>query len=84
LDNSNIAWRLAFTGGSVTALQSAASAGLGVAAIGRNHVPADCVVLDQGLPKLPEGKVTLLTALSDPIRSALIAAFSLEVGGNPG
>ena len=79
LEHANIGWRLAFTGGSVAALQSAASAGLGVAAIGRNQVPADCVVLDQALPVLPASKITLLTALSDPMRSAVATAFSMEV-----
>lgn len=76
LEDANIGWRLAFSGGSVAALQSAASAGLGVAAIGQNQVPADCVVLDQGLPALPASKITLLTTLNDPLRSAVAAAFS--------
>lgn len=80
LESANIGWRLAFSGGSVAALQSAASAGLGVAAIGRNQVPADCVVLDQSLPTLPASKITLLTALSDPLRSAVAAAFLVGHG----
>jgi DNA-binding transcriptional LysR family regulator len=82
LEGSNIAWRLAFTGGSVTALQSAASAGLGIAAIGRNQVPADCVVLDRthGLPELPTSRITLLTRLNNPLRSAIATAFSAEAG----
>lgn len=79
LDQASIGWRLAFSGGSVAALQSAASAGLGVAAIGRNQVPADCIILDQGLPELPASKITLLTTLSDPMRSAVAAAFAVGV-----
>lgn len=79
LDQASIGWRLAFSGGSVAALQSAASAGLGVAAIGRNQVPADCIILDHGLPELPASKITLLTTLSDPMRSAVAAAFAVGV-----
>ncbi|ESZ26376.1 MULTISPECIES: LysR family transcriptional regulator [unclassified Mesorhizobium] len=80
LDGSNTAWRLAFTGGSVTALQSAASAGLGVAAIGQSQVPADCVILNRshGLPDLPASRITLLTRLSNPLRGAIAAAFATD------
>jgi DNA-binding transcriptional LysR family regulator len=80
LEARNIAWRLAFTGGSVAALQSAASAGLGVAAMGRRQVPADCMILDetQGLPDLPASRITLLTRLSSPLRSAIATAFAAD------
>jgi DNA-binding transcriptional LysR family regulator len=74
LDTAGIAWRLAFQGGSVMALQAAVRAGLGVGAMGARHIPEGCIV-DESLPELPVNHVMLHTRLDGPTRRVLSAAF---------
>jgi DNA-binding transcriptional LysR family regulator len=78
LDEAGLAWRFAFLGGSVMALQAALQAGLGVGVLGGRHVPPGSSVLDDGagLPTLPVGHVIMLTRLTGGTRKALAAAFS--------
>jgi DNA-binding transcriptional LysR family regulator len=74
LDEQGLPWRIVFQGGSVTALQAAVEAGLGVTAVGRAHVPARCTVLDD-LPVMPASRVVMHTRLPGPMRDILRASF---------
>ncbi|HEX2529156.1 MAG TPA: LysR substrate-binding domain-containing protein [Geminicoccus sp.] len=74
LDERGLPWRIVFQGGSVTALQAAVEAGLGVTAVGRTHVPSRCAVLDD-LPVMPASRVVMHTRLPAPMRDTLRAAF---------
>lgn len=75
LDGAGLSWRYAFLGGSVSAMQAAVQAGLGIAAFGLRHLPAGCAAIDRDLPPLPTNSVVLLTRLDEPIRRILAAAF---------
>lgn len=75
LDAAGLPWRYAFLGGSVTALQAAVRAGLGVGAFGRRHLPEGCTPLDEDLPPLPTGSVVLHCRLDAETRRVLAAAF---------
>lgn len=75
LDAAGLPWRYAFLGGSVSALQAAVMAGLGVGAFGRRHLPDGCVPLDQALPSLPTGNVVLHCRLDGETRRVLATAF---------
>ena len=75
LDGSGLPWRYAFLGGSVSALQAAVRAGLGVGVFGRRHLPEGCMPLDTGLPSLPTGNVVLHCRLDGETRRVLAAAF---------
>lgn len=75
LDAAGLPWRYAFLGGSVTALQAAIQAGLGIGAFGRRHLPKGCIPLDQDLPPLPIGSVVLHCRLDAETRRVLAAAF---------
>ena len=75
LDEHGLPWRIVFQGGSVSALQAAVEAGLGITVVGRTQVPASCTML-QGLPPLPASRVVLQTRLPSPQRDALRRAFS--------
>lgn len=73
LEEAGLAWRIAFLGGSVSALIAAMRAGLGVAPIGASHLPDGGVRLD-GLPALPRDRIVLHTRLEDPTRRLLVSA----------
>lgn len=75
LDAAGRPWRQAFLGGSVSALQAAVAAGLGIGTFGRRHLPEGCVAVDHGLPPLPTGRVVLLSRLDEPTRRILASAF---------
>ncbi|MBX9931169.1 MAG: LysR family transcriptional regulator [Methylobacterium sp.] len=76
LDAAGLPWRYAFLGGSVSALQAAVQAGLGIAAFGRRHLPGGCASPDRDLPHLPTGQVVLHSRLDGPTRRILAAAFA--------
>ncbi|ODP35712.1 LysR family transcriptional regulator [Pandoraea sp. ISTKB] len=76
LDAAGVAWTEAFVGGGVNTVGAAASAGLGVAALGRRVAPRGTVDLSSrlGLPALPSRDVVLYTSLRDPqVKGALHA-----------
>ncbi|MBM3599972.1 MAG: LysR family transcriptional regulator [Alphaproteobacteria bacterium] len=77
LEATGLAWRAAFIGGSVLALQAAVAAGFGIAPLGRRHVPAEGIVLseDHGLPALPAGRVVMLTRLSGEVPRRIATCF---------
>lgn len=75
-----IAWREAFVGTGVAAVQAAVSAGLGVACLGAKNVPADCKELTRsGLPALPSTEIVVHSRTPTPesslVMSAIAAAF---------
>ncbi|ADH87579.1 transcriptional regulator, LysR family [Ancylobacter novellus DSM 506] len=80
LDAAGIAWREAFTGGSVSSVAAAVAAGLAVAPMAAHLAPAGSVDVGPalGLPALPSAKVMLIARAADaPTRAALceLAAF---------
>jgi DNA-binding transcriptional LysR family regulator len=77
LDRAHVSWRYAFLGGSVSALQAAVRAGLGVGVFGINQVPAGCLFdgPSNTLPELPATEVVMYTRLTAPMRSMLVTAF---------
>ncbi|HEX8417704.1 MAG TPA: LysR substrate-binding domain-containing protein [Methylobacterium sp.] len=81
LDDAGLSWRYAFLGGSVSALQAAVQAGLGIAAFGLRHLPVGCAAIDRDLPPLPTNRVVLQTRLDGPTRRILAAAF--QAAGAP-
>jgi DNA-binding transcriptional LysR family regulator len=78
LDEAGVPWRCVFLGGSVSALQAAVKAGLGIGVFGTRHIPSGCQAPQSlgGLPRLPTGSVVLHTRLNGATRRALSAAFS--------
>ncbi|MBZ8131925.1 LysR family transcriptional regulator [Afifella sp. IM 167] len=86
LSATGIAWRTAFVGTGVAAVQAAVSAGLGVACLEARNVPQGCEILgpEVGLPALPATRVVLRMRdgrmLDGPpesgaLREALLEAF---------
>ncbi|MEA1834669.1 LysR substrate-binding domain-containing protein [Methylobacterium durans] len=75
LEAAGLPWRHAFSGGSVTALQAAVRAGLGLAPFGARHLPEGCAARAEGLPPLPASRVVLLTRQDGRTRDILAAAF---------
>lgn len=71
LEQADLQWTEAFTGGGVGALAAALSAGLGVAVLGRRARLPGMVELTkkQRLPVLPATAVYLLSRVSDPVLS---------------
>lgn len=81
LDAAGLPWRHAFSGGSVTALQAAVRAGLGLGPFGGRHLPEGCAAHSEGLPPLPTSRVVLLTRQDAHTRAILAAAF--QAAGAP-
>ncbi|WP_410211596.1 LysR family transcriptional regulator [Aquirhabdus sp.] len=81
LDQAEIAWTEVFIGGGMTAIGTAISAGLAVAAVAHSVAPADTVEVGHlyGFPALPDSEVVLHSRLVDPsVRGALqtlVASF---------
>lgn len=75
LESAGLPWRYAFLGGSVSALQAAIRAGLGVGVLGRRHLPEGCAAPDRNMPLLPTGTVVLHCRLDGATRRVLAAAF---------
>lgn len=80
LDSAGIAWREAFTGGSVSSVGAAVAAGLAVAPLAAHLAPVGSVDLGPalGLPALPAARVMLIARAGDaPAKAALreLAAF---------
>ncbi len=73
-----IAWTEAFVTRGVAAVQAAASAGLGIACLGRRFRPAGTVVLgrESGLPALSPSEVALLDATRDPSAKAAVRGIA--------
>lgn len=71
LEQADLQWTEAFTGGGVGALAAALSAGLGIAVLGRRARLPGMVELTkkQRLPVLPATAVYLLSRVSDPVLS---------------
>jgi len=69
LEQADMSWMEAFTGGGVGALAAALSAGLGVAVLGRRARLPGMMELTkkQRLPELPATAVYLLSRVSDPV-----------------
>lgn len=79
LDRKGIAWRIVCTSGSLSGLQAAARAGLGVMVQPRSMVSAGLVVLPTGpqLPHLEEVEFILTSAASEP--TGVAAALAKEI-----
>ncbi len=76
LDDARLPWRLAFLGGSVSSLEAAVEAGLGIAALNQRHIaPGLRIASDAGLPELPAGSVVLHSRLPRPVTALVAAAF---------
>ncbi|MBV8651792.1 MAG: LysR family transcriptional regulator [Alphaproteobacteria bacterium] len=84
---SGIAWRSAFTGTGVAAIQAAASAGLGVTCLETRNIPADCRRLGarSGLPSLPETQIVMRTRHrsvgEDEMAATIAASVKAAMGG---
>ncbi len=76
LDAAGMPWRYSFLGGSVSALQAAVQAGLGIGVFGRRHAPSRIVGSGEGLPELPTGTVVLHTRLVGEISRTIRLAFA--------
>lgn len=81
LGQARIAWTEAFTGGGVSALAAALSAGLGVAVLGRRARLPGMVELTkrQRLPALPATAVLLLSRVSDPLLSRALREIASAI-----
>ena len=77
LDKMRIPWRLAFVAGSVSALQAAISAGLGIGLLGARHAPADATIVTglSGLPDIGSSRVALYGRSEPNLERAVIAAI---------
>ncbi len=83
LDAARIPWRFSFLGGSVSALQAAVEAGLGLGVFGQRQVSSPGAGPPEGLPALPTGTVVMHTRLTGEIALAIRRAFS-QIGGRAG
>jgi DNA-binding transcriptional LysR family regulator len=85
LDQAGIAWTEVFTGGGVTAVAAAVTAGLGVAALSPRMVPMGAVDVGKqlGLPRLPRLPVVLHSrqqeGQSGRAVAALVAAYRTAI-----
>lgn len=81
LEKQRIPWVEAFTGGGVMAVAAAASAGLGIAALGRSLAPQGThdVTAKFGLPALPVSTIFLRSRLSDPRLARALREFASGV-----
>ena len=68
-------WRIAYTSTSLAGAQAAVRAGLGVAVLPKEMVPADFVVLDSaaGAPDLLDTEIALILATPTPPAAARLA-----------
>lgn len=81
LDSARMAWRFSFLGGSVSALQAAVDAGLGLGVFGQRQALARIVGAAEGLPKLPTGMVVMHTRLVGEVARSIRLAFA-KIGGS--
>ncbi len=81
LDIAGIAWSEVFTGGGVTTIGAAVSAGLAVAALGRRVAPAGTVDIGPrlGLPPLPARDIVLYSNLVDRQARNALRALSAAI-----
>lgn len=88
LDAAGLPWRIAYTSPSLAGTQAALKAGLGLTVLPKEMVPAGLAVLDEtdGLPRLPDTEIALLTAPGPRSRAATRLAEhivqSLEKAGS--
>jgi DNA-binding transcriptional LysR family regulator len=81
LGSHGIAWRSAFVGMGVAAIQAAVSAGLGIACLETRNIPAGCRQLGtrSGLPPLPRTQIVMRTRHRTPgeevISATIVAAL---------
>ncbi|WP_428641126.1 LysR family transcriptional regulator [Roseibium sp.] len=77
LKEAGIVFEDVFTGTSVSAVQAAVSAGLGITCLGRNNMPDGCRDVGRlyGLPDLPKTRMALFTREAGPVASAILGAF---------
>ncbi len=77
-EEHGIAWTETFVTRGVAAVQAAASAGLGVACLGRRFRPPGTVTLgrESGLPALPPSEVALLDGTRDPSARAAVRGIA--------
>ena len=75
LDRLGRGWRIAYTSTSLAGAQAAVRAGLGVAVLPKEMVPADFVVLDStaGAPDLLDTEIALILATPTPPAAARLA-----------
>lgn len=88
LDQTGRGWRIAYTSTSLAGAQAAVRAGLGVAVLPKDMVPADFLVLDEGAgaPDLADTEIALMLATPAPppaIRFAQHVVHALEQGRPP-
>ncbi|MCC8964191.1 LysR family transcriptional regulator [Bradyrhizobium sp. Pear76] len=78
LDKAGIAWTESFIGGGVTAVVSAALAGLAVAPLVRRIAPPGLIDIGPAhkLPRLGTSKVTLHSKVSDPAKLAALRTLA--------
>lgn len=78
LDEVGLEWVEVFVGGGQTAVVSAVSAGLGIAALARRLAPADTLEISQdyGLPKLPSTRIVLHSKFTDQRSREALRAIS--------
>ncbi|MFZ5674800.1 MAG: LysR family transcriptional regulator [Pseudomonadota bacterium] len=81
LEKKRVPWVESFTGGGVMAVAAAASAGLGVAALGRTLAPPGTRDVTQrfGLPPLPASAILLRSHVSDPRLARPLREFAAAV-----
>lgn len=81
LEAAGLPWRFAFASRDLAAVQAAASAGLGIAVLGRSSVPRDCDTLgpESGLPQMAPSEVVLFGDHRDrhvgPLLDLVVDAF---------
>jgi DNA-binding transcriptional LysR family regulator len=76
LDAARMPWRFSFLGGSVSALQAAVEAGLGLSVVGRRQASARVVGVAEGLPELPKDVVVMHTRLVGEVARSIRLAFT--------
>ena len=83
LDKAKIKWTEAFTGGGVTAIAAAVSAGLAVAPLARRVAPVGSADIGPALslPALGRSKVMLHSRISDPRAQAALRAMAAAFRG---
>jgi len=88
LASAQLASELAYVSESYNSKLLAIRAGLGLAALPKSLVPEDCVVVEEGLPKLSETQISLFRSeiqakVAQYLRDRIIESFDAQLGEEP-
>lgn len=80
LEQSDLSWRIAFTGSSIAAVEAAAAAGIGVTVAKGNTANRSLMFLDQkdGFPDLPDTEIVLNRTMASESNAVQLLADHIE------